>query len=530
MYDYVIVGAGSAGCVLAHRLVTGGASVLLLEAGGPDEDPLIRIPALPAMLQDTPLDWAYRTAPQAHLNGRRIFCPRGRVLGGSSTLNYLVYVRGNKGDFDQWAQLGNFGWSYDDVLPYFRRSERNACHRDGHHGTDGPIQVTDIPVEHPLTSLFLQAAAEAGLPFNEDFNGARQEGYGRYPVTLGADGRCSAATAYLRPVQGHRNLCVVTHARATRVLIEQERAVGVSYLTPEGLHTVHAACETILCGGAVNSPHLLMLSGVGAADELRAVGIELRHHLPGVGKNLQDHLSSKIRVEISEPLTLFGLSQDARTAAQQEYLENGTGPFATNYFEAGAFFSSDPFTDYPDTQLIFTIGFGSEMPDGCATDRHGFVLSAYPTRPDSRGEVRAVTSNPLDRPLIDPRYLSAPHDLDLALESFRMMRRIAAAPAFSGVGAREVHPGDTVADREGLTAYIRRTASTSFHQSGTCRMGTDEMAVVDPALRLHGLEALRVVDASVMPTLVSGNTNAATMMIAEKAADLILTHDSQHHA
>ena len=269
------------------------------------------------------------------------------MLGGSSTLNYLVYVRGNRGDFDHWAQLGNAGWSYDDVLPYFRRSESDTRHRDGHHGTDGPIQVTDFPVEHPLTGLFLQAAAEAGLPYNEDFNGAHQEGYGRYPVTLGADGRCSAATAYLRPVQGLPCLSVVTNALATRILIEQERAVGVSYLTPEGLHTAHAACETILCGGAINSPHLLMLSGVGAADELRSVGIEPRHHLPGVGKNLQDHLSSKIRVEISEPLTLFGLSQECRAAAQQEYLENGTGPFATNYFEAGAFFSSDPSSEYP---------------------------------------------------------------------------------------------------------------------------------------------------------------------------------------
>ncbi|MET0528735.1 MAG: GMC family oxidoreductase N-terminal domain-containing protein [Microvirga sp.] len=522
MYDYVIVGAGSAGCVLANRLSTNGAAVLLLEAGGSDNHPAIRIPALASTLQDTPLDWAYRTVPQAHLYRRRIFCPRGRILGGSSSLNFLVHVRGNRGDYDHWAQLGNVGWSYDHVLPFFRRSESNSRGRDAFHGTDGPVHVSKIADEHPLTSLFLQAAAEAGLPYTEDFNGAHQEGYGLYEVTVGPGGRSSASGAYLRPAQARRNLSVVTNALVIRVIIERGRATGVDYLTAEGLQTARAACETILCGGAINSPQLLMLSGVGAAEELRAAGIEPKHHLPGVGKNLQDHLSTKVRFEIREPLTLYGLSPDVLSAAQEEYLEKGTGLLASNYFEAGAFFSSDPRSKYPDTQLIFTIGFGSEMPDGCATDRHGFTLSTYVTRPESRGEVRITSPNPMDRPLIDPHYLSAPEDLDLSLASFEVTRAIGGAEAFASVGAKEINPGDSVVTREGLAAYIRRTASTVFHQCGTCKMGVDAMAVVDPMLRVHGLETLRVVDASIMPTLVSGNTNAPTIMIAEKAADRIL--------
>jgi choline dehydrogenase len=365
-------------------------------------------------------------------------------------------VRGNRCDYDHWDQLGNAGWSYGDVLPYFLRSENNTRHDDTFHGTDGPLHVTDVADEHPLTSLFLQAAAEVGLPYTEDFNGAHQEGYGTYQVTVGPGGRSSASAAYLRPAQARQNLSVMTHSLVTRVIVENGRATGVEYLTAEGLLTAHAACETILCGGAINSPQLLMLSGVGAAEELRAAGIAPKHHLPGVGKNLQDHLSTKIRFEISEPLTLYGLSPGVLAAAQQEYLEKGTGLFASNYFEAGVFFSSDPRSEYPDTQLIFANGFGSEMPDGCATDRHGFALSTYVTRPESRGEVRVTSPSPLDRPLIDPQYLSAPADLDLSLASFAVTRAIGGADAFARVRAKEINPGDSVVTREGLTAYIRR--------------------------------------------------------------------------
>jgi choline dehydrogenase len=521
MDDYVIVGAGSSGCVLANRLTANGASVLLLEAGGPDDNPSIRVPGLYLALQDTEVDWAYRTTPQQHLNGRRIFSPRGKVLGGSSSINYMIYMRGNRGDYDHWRQLGNAGWGYEDVLPYFVKAENNARLRDEYHGSAGPLHVTDQPNRNRLTHLFMEAAAEAGLAFNPDVNGERQDGFGYFQATVGPGGRCSTAAAYLRPASARPHLTVVTHALATRVILEGNRAVGVEYITPTGLKSAHARAEVILSGGVFNSPQLLMLSGIGPARELEAVGVKPVADLPGVGKNLQDHLKVRVRYEIDEPMTLYGMSPEAIGAAREEFLEKGTGPLATNFVEAGAFFSCDPRSEYPDTQMVFGAAFGVDTPGGNVSDRHGFYMVAYVNRPASRGEIRLASASPFDRPIIDANYLSDPTDLELAVAQIRLMRKIGDAPAFDRVSRKEFEPGIDVVDGSALATYVRRTAETAWHPTSTCKMGVDDKAVVDPSLRVRSVGQLRVVDASIMPTLVSGNTNAPTIMIAEKAADLI---------
>jgi choline dehydrogenase len=521
MDDYLIVGAGSAGCVLANRLSADGAAVRLIEAGGSDDSPLIRTPGLYSALHDSVYDWGYRTVPQARLNGRRIFCPRGRVLGGSSSINYMMYVRGNRGDYDHWAGLGNAGWSYNDVLPYFVRSERNSRFGPPYHGTDGLLDVADPPHYGPLVQYYLEAAEEAQLHYNQDPNGAHQEGSCHYQATIGLKGRASTAVAFLEPARSRPNLAIVSNSLVTRVLLHGTRAIGVEYLDSGGLHVVHAG-EIILCGGAFNSPQLLMLSGIGDPTELTEAGIAVRHELPGVGKNLQDHLNVRIHYEIDEPLTLFGMSSELADQALLEFAERGTGPFAWNYLEAGGFIKCDLSEAYPDVQFFFVPSFGTENPDGSATDRHGFMIGGYVNRPKSRGTVRLASASPFDRPTIDPNYLSEGDDLRLTIAGLRRFRTIGCAPAFRAIGAREIHPGPDVSSDEALSAHVRRIANTTWHQVGTCKMGIDEMAVVDPMLRVQGIDRLRVVDASVMPAVPSGNTNAPTIMIAEKAADLIL--------
>jgi choline dehydrogenase len=526
MDDYLIVGAGSAGCVLANRLSADGAKVRLIEAGGPDDSPLMRTPGLYGTLHDSVYDWGYRTVPQAELNGRRIFCPRGRVLGGSSSINYMMYVRGNRGDYDHWAAVGNAGWSYDEVLPYFVRSERNARFGAPYHGTNGLLDVADPPQYGPLVGYYLEAAAETRLHYNEDPNGARQEGSCHYQATIGPKGRASTAVAFLEPARSRPNLAVVTKALVSRVLLDGIKAIGVEYLDGEGLHVVHAG-EIILCGGALNSPQLLMLSGIGDASELAAVGIQVRHELPGVGKNLQDHLNVNVRYEIDQPLTLFGMSAELAAQARLEFAERGTGAFAWNFLEAGGFIKCDPSQAYPDVQFFFVPNFGTEIPDGSATDRHGFSIGGYVNRPKSRGTVRLASASPFDHPTIDPNYLSESDDLRLAIASLRRFRTIGGASAFRAIGAREIYPGPDMSTDEALGAYVRRVANTTWHQVGTCKMGIDEMAVVDPMLRVRGIDRLRVVDASVMPTVPSSNTNAPTIMIAERAADLIVQRTTQ---
>jgi choline dehydrogenase len=522
MYDFVIVGAGSAGCVLANRLSAGGASVCLLEAGGPDASDLSRTPAFYGALHDTVFDWGYRSVPQERMNGRRIFCPRGRVLGGSSSINFMMYVRGNRGDYDHWAQLGNTGWSYEDVMPYFLRSERNERFGAPYHGTEGPLAVKD-PARHNdrLFAQFFAAAAEAGLEYNDDPNGVRQDGACSYQATIGAKGRASTAVAFLEPARERSNLTVITNALVSRVLIEGGRATGVQYLDADGLHTIHAE-ETILSGGAINSPQLLMLSGIGDASHLEAVGITVRHDLPGVGRNLQDHLNIGVRYAIDEPLTPFGMSAEAAAEASRVFTEDGTGPFAGNFLGAGGFIRCDPASDYPDVQLFFVPSFGADFNDGRRPDRHGFAIAGYVNRPRSHGTIKLASASPFDRPLIDLQFLSDDNDLALTVASLRAFRTIGAAPAFAAIGAREMRPGPEASSDEALGEYVRNAGNTTWHQCGTCKMGIDDLAVVDPALRVRGIERLRVVDASIMPAVTSCNTNAPVIMIAEKASDMIL--------
>ena len=522
MHDYIVVGAGSAGCVVANRLSAKGAKVLLLEAGGRDDWLNIRTPALVETLMDSPVDWAYRTVPQSELLGRRIFLSRGKCLGGSSSINYMVYMRGNRGDYDHWRQLGNNGWGYDEVLPSFVRSESNERYRDEYHGTSGPLAVSDHKNRSRLTELFMAASQEVGLRFTDDVNGARQEGYGNFQATIGSKGRCSSAVAFLHPATARKNLAVITNALTTRVLIEKGRAIGVEYVHEGRDETEHAANEVVLCGGAINSPQLLLLSGIGPAEELRAGGVPVVHDLPGVGKNLHDHLYVYIRCEVREKLTLIGMSDAEAEAAQRQCLADGTGPFATNYIEAGAFLRCDSASEYPDTQIHFELSFGVSYFEGAAPDRHGFSLTPNVCRPLSRGELRLNSADPLDRPLIDPRYLSDPADLDLTLKGLRKSIEICNARAFESVGARQIYPDPEERSDEALTQYIRRTANTVWHPVGTCKMGNDPMAVVDDKLRVRGLAGLRVADASIMPAIVSGNTNAPCIMIGEKASDLVL--------
>ncbi len=523
MFDYIIVGAGSAGCVLAHRLTEDPACrVLLIEGGGADTSALSRIPGAYPQFQDTHYDWGYRTVPQLHLLGRRIFQPRGKVLGGSSAINYMVYIRGNRGDYDQWCDVGNGGWGYERVLPYFVRMESNQRIQDAYHGSAGPITVSDHPERNPLSSIFVEAAQEIGIPLNSDFNGAVQEGCGYYQMTCRDNERCSAADGYLTPILGRPNLNVITHAHATRVLIENGRAVGVEYLShTQGLQRPSAAREVLLCAGAINSPQLLMLSGIGPAEELRRIGLSVRLDLPGVGRNLQDHLATYTRCTTKVSYSFSAQPEAQRLAATNDWEARRTGPLTSNFLEAGCFLRVDADDAFPNLQHFIRPMLAADYPEGPRPLHHGLTVSCYVARPKSRGRLTLATSNPLDKPVIDPNYLDDAYDVRAMLAGIRWNRRILAARAFAGVLGEELTPGPAARSDEEMTEYIRRTASTSWHPVGTCKMGSDAMAVVDSRLRVRGIDSLRVIDASIMPTMVSGNTNAPTMMIAEKASDLI---------
>jgi choline dehydrogenase len=518
VYDYVIVGAGTAGCVLASRLSEDSAvRVLLLEAGPADRKAHIHVPAAFSKLFKTAVDWQYHTEEQVHLNNRRLYWPRGRVLGGSSSINAMIYIRGHPSDYDGWKALGNAGWGYADVLPYFKKAEDQERLHTEYHGRGGPLHVADLRCVNPLTRVFLSACGDRGITSNDDFNGACQQGAGLYQVTQRGGQRHSTAAAYLRPARRRRNLTIRTQALATRILLEGRRAIGVEYLLGGKTEQARAEVEVILSGGSINSPHLLLLSGIGPADHLRSLGIAVSVNLPGVGQNLQDHLLTGVSYACTQPISL---DRAENLANILRYLFLRRGPLTSNIGEAGAFVESTTQTGVPGLQLYFApayfIQHGFLRPPG-----YGFSIGACPLRPFSRGEIRLRSTDPREPPAIQPRYLEDPRDLDLLVEGLQLARWIAASAAFDPHRGPEYLPGEKVQTDGELREHIRRWAETLYHPVGTCKMGADPLAVVNDRLQVHQLQALRVVDASVMPTLPGGNTNAPTIMIAEKAADLI---------
>lgn len=523
--DYVIVGAGSAGCVLADRLSEDGKdSVLVLEFGGSDRSPWIQMPsALSIPMNMARYDWCYYTEPEPHLNGRRLHTPRGKVLGGSSSINGLVYVRGNPLDFERWEAEGAAGWGYHDVLPYFKRAERRAEGGDDYRGADGPLATRRGLLTNPLNAAWLEAGRQAGYLVTADMNGFQQEGFGKMDMTVGGGRRCSAANAYLRPAMRRRNLTVRTHALATRVLFEGRRAVGVRYQRGGALHEVRARREVILCAGTINSPQLLMLSGIGPERELAAHGIGVVRELPGVGENLQDHLEFYFQVASREPITLYSQISVMRRAligARWLLIKDGLG--ASNHFETGGFIRSRAGVRYPDIQFHF-LPLAVNYDGSSLAREHGFQAHAGPMRSRSQGWVRLRSAGALDKPRICFNYMSQPEDWEEMRACVRLTREIFAQPAFDRYRGREIQPGAGVESDEQIDAFIRDKVESAFHPSCTCRMGsaTDRQAVVDPQTRVIGVEALRVVDSSIMPSITTGNLNAPTIMLAEKAADHI---------
>lgn len=520
-FDYVIVGAGSAGCVLANRLSADpGCRVLLLEAGPRDWNPFIHMPAgLAQLIKFKSLNWSYQTEPEPNLNNRRLYWPRGKVLGGSSSINAMCYIRGHASDYDDWRDLGNPGWGFEDVLPYFRRAEDQGRGESEMHGADGPLGVSDLQHVNELSRVFIQAAEQAEYFRNIDFNGPVQRGFGLYQVTQRNGRRCSTARGYLHPVRKRPNLTVRTGALSSRIMFEGQRACGVEYRRLGVTRKVRAEREVLLCGGAINSPQLLMLSGIGPARMLERAGVKAMHELAGVGANLQDHLDVMTLTRCSQPVTYDNLNE---LMVGLKYFLYREGIGTSNIAEAGGFLASG-LSDgsRPDVQMHFV----PALLDDHGRNRlpgDGYTLHACNLRPESRGRIELRSAQPDAAPAIHANYLSESSDVEMMLECVRCSREILAQPAFRPFRAHEIHPGNDVTDRNDLLGFIRSKAESIYHPVGTCRMGSDDTAVVDPELRVRGIDGLRVIDASVMPTLIGGNTNAPAIMIAEKAADLLL--------
>jgi choline dehydrogenase len=525
VFDYVIVGAGSAGCVLANRLSADGKhSVLLLEAGPADTNLWIHIPlGYGRLFKEKTVNWMYQTEPEPGLGGRTIFQPRGKVLGGSSSINGLLYVRGQHEDYDRWRQHGNLGWGFDDVLPYFKKAENQQRGADDFHGVGGPQPVSNLSHADPLSAAFIAAAAETGIPENADFNGATQEGAGFFQTTTRYGRRASTAVSYLRPARGRSNLQIETSALAQRILFDGHRAEAVEYRQAGSLRTARARKEILISGGAYNSPQLLQLSGVGPAELLRKHGIDVVLDAPGVGHDLQDHLQVRVVMRCTKPVTLNDVvnSPLRKALAGLRYAAFRTGPLSIAAGTSGAFFKTNPRLATPDIQIHF-LPFSTDKMGEKLHAFSGFSASVCQLRPESRGSLRIRSADPAAPPEIRINYLSTETDRVANVEGLKILRKILRAPALRPYVVEEVDPGIKISTDEELLSYCRARGSTIYHPTSTCRMGNDPLAVVDQRLSLRGLQGLRVVDASVMPDLVSGNTNAAIIMIAEKAADMIL--------
>lgn len=524
-FDYIIVGAGSAGCVLANRLSADPAQqVLLLEAGPRDRSPWIHVPGgIFNLINNPALDWCYQTEPEPQLQGRRMAWPRGKVLGGSSSINGLVYVRGQREDFDGWRDAGNPGWGYEDLLPYFRRSENQARGADTFHGAGGPLTVSDARIRMEIVEAFIQAATEAGYPSNHDFNGAAQEGAGHFQFTIRNGRRCSSAKAYLQPVRQRPNLTISPEATACRLLFKERRVCGVEYEQAGARQRAGCRGEVILSAGAIGSPQILMLSGVGDPDTLNALGIAVTCPLSGVGRHLQDHLQIKSVFKTRQPITLNDQVRTfwGRACTGIDYALRRRGVLSFGASLAGAFLKTDPRLSRPDIQFHFQ-PLSLDRYDAGLHKFSAFTMSACALQPKSVGELLLRSPDPHDPPIIRGGYLSHPDDASTLVNGLKVARKIASAPALSSRIAMEWLPGPDVQTDDQILDYVRRLSSTVFHPVGTCRMGTGTEAVVDASLRVHGLSGLRVADASIMPSIISGNTNAAAIMIGEKASDLVL--------
>ena len=527
-YDYVIIGAGSAGCVLANRLSADpGISVCVIEAGKKDTSLMVRMPAGVGELigQAGPENWGFWTEPQQHLEQRKLYWPRGKGWGGSSSINGMIYIRGHARDYDQWRQMGLAGWSYSDVLPYFRKSEHFEGGADDFHGENGPLWISQSPLDNPVYRAFLAAGEEAGYKRTQDFNGSQQEGFGAYQRNIRKGERWSASFAYLRPIVGVRdNLTVLSTGLVTKLIVEKGQAKGVEVVSGKGKETqiIHAAREVIVCAGAVQSPQILQLSGIGPADELAKHGIDVVCDAPDIGKNLQDHLDVLVHQEMSQPLSAYAQRKGLRKyAIGLKYMATKSGPGADNFLQAGAFLKTREGLDRPDIQLHYvnalSFAHATETPE-----QDGFMVHACQLRPESKGSVELRSTDPFDTPKIDPNYLATEEDRRVMREGLKIMRDVIGQNALKPYRGPEMSPGESVKTDEEIDTFIRQNAETIYHPVGTVRMGADERAPLDGQLRLRGVDGLRVVDASVMPTLIGGNTNAPTIMIAEKAADMIL--------